>query len=126
MKKILLGLTISAFVTAMYSIPAYATYYQAPNGGNMNFYPLMQHQMEKEETLDFVNDPEHYKEKREQKDAQLDYQEGKTDVNPYFKPTSFNLKGSPSQSQDQTETQTSEPMQFMKDSNGQIRIQGMQ
>ncbi len=117
MKKILC-LTILCFTAIS---PAFAVpyYYQAPNAGNMNFYPMMQRQMEQEQTLDFINNPEDYKQKREQKDAQLDYEQGKSNFNPsYLKPTTFNLG-----KQKNTPTQTN--MEFTKDENGQIRIQGI-
>ncbi len=117
MKKVLLGLAVLSFTASNFAV-AVPYYYQAPNAGNMNFYPMMQRQMEEEQTLDFINNPEDYKQKREAKDAQLDYQEGKTDINPYLKPTTFNLgkqKPNPVQSN----------MEFTKDENGQIRIQGI-
>ena len=68
----------------------------------------------------FVNHPEEYKEKRAKKDAQLDYEEGKVNpnVNPYYKPTSFNLK-------QKEDLPLQKPMEFSKDENGQIRIQGI-
>jgi len=119
MKKILLSISLVAVVTMINSTGAYAfTHYEAPNAGNLNFLPLMQHQMEKEETLDFINRPEEYKQKRDEKNAQSDFREGKTDINPYFRPTNFGLgaaKKLPAQ----------EPMEFTTDENGQIKIQGI-
>ena len=118
MKKVLLSLTILSFAFSVCPAPAAPYYYQAPNAGNMNFYPMMQRQMEKEETLDFINNPEDYKQKREAKDAKLDYQEGKTNINPYLKPTTFNLGKSKT-------TPAPATMEFTKDENGQIKIQGI-
>lgn len=120
MKKILLSLTIGTLAIMLNQGSALAVYYTAPNAGNMNFYPMMQRQMEKEETLDFINNPEDYKQKREEKDAKLDFMEGKTDVNPYFKPTSFNLGG-----KKEEELPPQKPMEFTKDENGQIKIQSI-
>lgn len=119
MKKILLSISIFALFIIVNNNGAYAfNYYEVPNAGNMNVRPLMQHQMEKQETLDFINRPEEYKQKREEKNAQHDYQEGKTQINPYLKPTSFGLgagKNLPAQ----------KPMEFTTDENGQIKIQGI-
>lgn len=118
MKKVLLSLTIVSFALSCCPSIASPYYYQAPNAGNMNFYPMMQRQMEKEETLDFINNPEDYKQKREAKEAKQDFIEGKTDINPYLKPTTFNLgksKLNPAPAS----------MEFTKDENGQIRIQGI-
>ena len=116
MKKSILTALLSILIGA----PTMAfDYFQPPNGSNMNFYPMMQHQMEKQETLDFINNPNEYKQKREKKDAQLDYQEGKIPLeNPYFKPTSFDLKSEP-----QPPAQNN--MEFTKDQDGNIRIQGL-
>jgi hypothetical protein len=75
----------------------------------------MQYQFEKDETLDFTNNPEAYKEKREQKDRYLDYQEGKVDI-PQSVKTQYNLQGS---------RPGTNNMQFVKDENGKIRIQGL-
>ena len=94
---------------------ASAVYFnQTPTAGNHNFYPLMQHQMEKEETLDFVNHPEEYKKKRAQKDARLDYIDGKTDVNPYANTTNPTIN-----------TRNLRPvnMQFTTGGDGQLKIQ---
>ncbi|MBD5401243.1 hypothetical protein HDR58_00365 [bacterium] len=120
MKNILLKAMIIGLIAGMSSSTALAVYYQAPNAGNMNFYPLMQHQIEKQETLDFINNPEDYKEKRERKDAQLDYEQGKRNTTPYIKPTSFNLNSNKNQ-----ELPEPVPMEFTKDENGQIKIQGI-
>lgn len=117
MKKLLLGMTVFIFGIFIHNGAFAVNYYEAPNAGNMNFRPLMQYQMEKQETLDFVNKPEEYKQKRAEKNAKLDYQEGKSEINPYLKPTSFGLSG--------VKTQPSQPMEFTKDENGEIRIQGI-
>jgi len=107
-KSLLLGLC-AAFLScgSAFSVPIY----QAPNGGNSDFYPLMQYQMEKQETLDFINDSENYKKKREKKDS--------------IKETNFN----PNYSQNYSEThlRTAQPakMQFTKDENGNIKIQSI-
>lgn len=123
MNKVLLTITV-LLLGNIFSGAFAANYYQAPNAGNLNFYPLMQHQMEKQETLDFVNNPEAYKEKREAKDAQLDYIEGKTNFNPSYKPTSFNLNST----RDNNIEKLPAPreMEFSKDGNGQIIIKGVQ
>ncbi len=105
----LLCMTISSSVA--FAVPVY----QAPNVGNMNFYPLMQHQMEKQETLDFVNDSENYKQKREKKDNENKMRE--SNFNPNYTP---NYGG--------TYLHPVHPvqMQFTKDENGNIKIQGIQ
>lgn len=119
MKKNLLGIAILSLLT---SNGAFANYiYQTPTAGTMNFYPMMQHQLEKQETLDFVNDPENYKQKREVKDAQLDYEQGKTQ-SPYFKPTRMNINANHLKSSPVVQDTN---MEFTKDENGQIRIQGI-
>ena len=109
MKKVFILFIVANFLV---SNAVCAAYLQPPTVGNGNFYPLMQHQMEKEETLDFVNHPEEYKQKREEKDARLDYIEGKTDVNPYFKKSiKYNTKSIPVN------------MEFTNDGSGQLKIQ---
>ena len=113
MKKIL-GLSAGiALIACANSVGAY-TLYEAPNAGNMNFYPMMQRQMEQEETLDFVNNPEGYKEKREAKDAGNKIRN--SNFNPNYTPNyggTFLHPVHPVQ------------MQFTKDANGNIRIQGI-
>lgn len=119
MKKILLSVAIVSLVAVPQSmVLAGMNYYQAPNAGNMNFYPLMQYQMEQEETLDFINNPEGYKQKREAKDAKLDYIEGKTDINPYLTPAKVNINSNKFQT-------TPSSMEFTKDESGQIKIQSI-
>lgn len=88
-------------------------YMDVPNAGNRNFQPLMQQKFEKEESLDFINNPEDYKEKREKKDAILDYQEGKTNEVPAFLKPKIDI---------QTTRPGNNNMEFTKDENGQIRI----
>jgi hypothetical protein len=114
MKKVLL--LIGVISIGMWSC-AFASYdyLSAPNEANRNFSTLMQHQFEKEETLDFVNSPETYKEKRENKEKFLDYQEGKVDIPQNYR-TQYYLQGS---------RPGSNNMQFVKDENGKIRIQGI-
>lgn len=84
------------------------------NEGNRNFATLKQHQFEKEETLDFVNNPEQYKDKREKKEKFLDYQAGKVDVG--HRQPQMNLQNS---------RPNSASMQFVKGEDGKIRIQGV-
>ncbi len=119
MKRILLGTAIAACMVTMCTSGAFAfTYYEAPNGGNMNFYPLMQHQMEQQETLDFQNNPESYKQRREAKDAATSGTviRNTSGYNPYYSPN----YGS-------TGLQQVHPvnMFFVKDASGNIRIQGL-
>lgn len=102
MKKILLLTAIFVMGTGI----ANAFEYLGPiNEGNRNFAPLKQHQFEKQETLDFVNNPNEYKVKREKKDAYLNHQEEKQQIN--------------------NNRPTQAPMEFTKGEDGQIRIQGI-
>ncbi|MBR1424910.1 hypothetical protein IJ579_05050 [bacterium] len=91
-------------------------HYEAPNGGNMSFYPLMQQQIEHQETLDFTKNPENYKQKREAKDAKNGTVVRNSGYNPSYGP---NYGG--------TGLQQVHPvnMRFIKDANGNIKIQGM-
>ena len=119
MKKFLLSISILSLLAPN---AVFANYiYQTPTAGTMNFYPMMQHQMEKEETLDFVNHPEEYKQKREAKDAQLDYEQGKVQ-SPYFQPTRMNINANHLKSSPVVQDTN---MEFTKDENGQIRNQGI-
>jgi hypothetical protein len=111
MKKFLLIVGIVSFSLSGVAFASY-DYLSAPNEANRNFSQLMQYQFEKEETLDFTNNPDSYKEKREQKEKFLDYQEGKVDI-PQSVKTQYNLQGS---------RPGSNNMQFIKDENGKIRI----
>ena len=63
MKKVLLTALLLSFTTGIAS--ANYGYLGPTTESNRNFQPLMKHQFEREETLDFEKDPEHYKEKRE-------------------------------------------------------------
>lgn len=119
MKKLLLSLTMLSLLVPNTVLANYL--YQTPTAGTMNFYPMMQRQMEKEETLDFVNKPEEYKQKREAKDAQLDYEQGKIQ-SPYFKPTRMDINANHLKSSPVVQDSN---MEFTKDENGQIRIQGI-
>jgi hypothetical protein len=111
MKRISLALLVIALGTS-----AMAFDYLGPtNEANRNFSPLIQHQFEKQETLDFINNPSEYKAKREKKDAYLDYKEGKTngEIPAALKPQ-INVKSNSS---------TSSNVQFIKGEDGQIKIQ---
>lgn len=118
MRKILLLLGIIGL--AAISSKVYASSYDyigAPNAGNRNFAPLMKQQFEKEETMDFIKDPEEYKIKREKKDAYLDYKEGKTNEIPEFIKPKIDIQT--------TREKPANSMQFTKDENGQIKIQSI-
>ena len=114
MKKVLLVSAIAGVMCFGQTVLAVSPYgYLGPqNEGNRNFSTLKQHQFEKEETLDFINNSEDYKEKREKKEKFLDYQQGKVDVPPSVQ-TQYNLQGS---------RPGTNNMQFIKDENGKIRI----
>lgn len=112
MKK-LLGLCIgTALIMCANTVNAYVIH-EAPNAGNMNFYPMMQRQMEHDETLDFVNSPESYKEKREAKDN-----------GNKIRNSNFNPNYSPNYGGTYLHPVHPVQMQFTKDANGNIRIQG--
>lgn len=110
MKKVLL----LAAVLVLSSCGAYALNptYSAPNASNMDFYPMMQRQMEKEETLDFINHSEDYAKRREAKDNENKVRN--SNFNPNYSP---NYGG--------TYLHPVHPvtMQFSKGPDGQIRIQ---
>ena len=112
MKKVLL---LSAMLV-MGSCGAYAINptFTAPNASTMDFYPMMQHQMEKEVTLDYINHSEDYKERREAKDNENKIRS--SNFNPNYTP---NYGG--------TYLHPVHPvsMQFTKGSDGQIKIQGI-
>ncbi len=116
MKKILLGMGIvfcvSAFTLTANAMPMYT----APNAGNSSFLPMMQSQMEKEETLDFINDSENYKKKREAK-----YNSENT-----IRGSHFNPNYSPKYGGTYLHPVHPVQMQFTKDANGNIKIQGLQ
>ena len=113
MKKIL----SLSFVLFLGTCGAYAINptFTAPNASTMDFYPMMRNQMEKQETLDFVNHPEEYEKKREAKDNV--YMMRNSNFNPNYTP---NYGG--------TYLHSVHPasMQFTKGSDGQIKIQDIQ
>lgn len=91
MKKIFSIILLMAFVCPC-EVFALNPTYSNPTASTMNFYPMMRRQMEQEETLDFENDPEHYKEKRERKDEEAEYRAGNKNFNPKYNPsTSLNI-----------------------------------
>ena len=110
-KSLLLGLC-AAFLSCGYafSVPAF----QPPNGGNSEFYPMMQYQMEKQETLDFINDSENYKEKRKKKDSKNVAKES-SNFNPNYTPN-YGINNV---------HYTQPAMQFTTDENGNIKIQSV-
>lgn len=114
MKKFLLSFL--ALSLSACGADAAFNYLGAPNEGNRDFAPLSQYQFEKKESLDFLNNSEEYREKREQRDRYLDYQEGKVDVPANVK-MRYNM-------QDSTEYARpgSNNMQFYRDENGKLRI----
>lgn len=113
MKKALL----LSLVTVLSTCGAYAINptFTAPNASNMDFYPMMQRQMEKEETLDFVNHSEDYSKKREAKDNENQIRN--SNFNPNYTP---NYGG--------TYLHPVHPvtMQFTRSNDGQIKIQEIQ
>ena len=113
MKRVLLTALLLSFTAS----GAFANYgYLTPTTeANRNFQPLMKHQFEREETLDFSQDPEHYKEKREKKEEFIEYQQPKIDIPPAAA-TQYNLQGS---------RPGSNNLQFVKDADGKIKIQGI-
>jgi len=113
MKKSFLVLAVLALLPLNVS----AFEYMAPtNEATRNFSTIMQHQFEKQETLDFVNNPEEYKVKREKKDAYLDYKEGKTNELPASLRPQINVNS--------TRPSTTN-MEFTKGEDGQIKIRGI-
>ncbi len=82
--------------------------------GTAHLAPLMQYEFEKEETLNFQNEPQKYKEKRNKKNKYLDYQEGKIDL-PQDIRTQYNLQNSGPGTNN---------LKFIKGDDGQIKIQG--
>lgn len=114
MKKTLLSLGIITVASLLTASVAQASIYEAPNMGNLNFYPLMQQQMEKQETLDYAKDPDNYKEKREAKSIEADIRS--SNFNPNYK---NNYSGTLFNHQVSQPTQ----MQFLKGSDGSIKIQ---
>lgn len=117
MKKLLLTSMIFCTLTLTSSSVVFAVpfgFIAPTNEGSRNFTPLMQYEFEKQETLDFKNNPEEYKQRREKKEKYLDYQEGKVDV-PQSVKTQYNMQNSgPGTSN----------LQFIKGDDGQIKIKG--
>ena len=111
MKKILSVLLFAMFISSSGAL-AFSPTYSNPTEGTINFYPMMRRQMEHEETLDFDNDPEHYKEKRNKKDAQDAYRAGNKNFNPSYEPSTSLIKF----------MHKNQDMQFTTDSNGNILI----
>ena len=111
MKKILTVLTVVGLASGGAALASPFNFLTPTTEGNRNFAPLMQYEFEKQETLDFKNNPEEYKQKREKKDRFLDYQEGKLDLTPdvrtqyHYAPGTSNL-------------------QFIRGEDGQIKIKG--
>ena len=114
MKKILAVLVGIGFISGGAAFASPFNFLTPTNEGNRNFAPLMQYEFEKNETLDFKNNPEEYKLKREKKDRYLDYQEGKVDLTPDVK-TQYQLNNS---------APGTSNLQFIKGEDGQIRIKG--
>jgi hypothetical protein len=114
MKKILSVLILTGFVSCTSAVASPFNFLGPTNEGSRDFAPLMQYQFEKQETLDFSNNPEEYKQKRETKNRYLDYQEGKVDLTPDVK-TQYNLNNS---------APGTNNLQFIKGDDGQIRIKG--
>ena len=114
MKKILSVLIMVGFVSCGSAIASPFNFLTPTNEGNRNFAPLMQYEFEKQETLDFKNNPEEYKQKREKKDRYLDYQEGKVDLTPDVR----------TQYQMNNYAPGSNNLQFIRGEDGQIKIKG--
>ena len=116
MKKLLLTSSIAIVCTLIFSSATQAYNYLGPtNEANRNFQPIMQHRFEKQETMDFVKDPDEYKVKRQKKDAYLDYKEGKTTEIPEFMKPKININS----------TQRPTNMEFSRGSDNQIHIQSI-
>ncbi|MBP3820454.1 hypothetical protein J6G99_02285 [bacterium] len=113
MKKIGISLALLMFTSS--NAFAVNPTYIAPNAGNMDFYPMMQTQIEKQETLDFKKDPEQYKEKRKKKNSKNELID--TKFNPNYVP---NFNGT------YLHPTYPAPMKFIKDENGNIKIQEIQ
>lgn len=114
MKKILSILLLVLLMPCSDALAISPTY-SNPSVGTMDFYPMMRRQMEREETLDFEDDPEHYKEKREEKDAQAEYRAGNKNFNPsYESPTSLTKFRNQNKN-----------VEFTTDSNGNIIIKSI-
>lgn len=113
MKKVLLTVLLFSFTAG--SVMANYGYLGPTTETNRNFQPLMKHQFEREETLDFAKDPENYKDKREKKEKLIEYSQPKVEIPPAAA-TQYNLQGS---------RPGSNNLQFVKDADGKIKIQGI-
>ena len=111
MKKLLVALAISMMGLGC-KVFAYGGYFDAPTAGTASFQTITQHQFEKNETLDFVNDSEEYKNKREKKEQYLDYKEGKVDIPKTYSTSETRYYSRPG----------SNNLEFSKDDNGRIII----
>ena len=112
MKK-LLSVFLFLFLLSCLRVNAVSPTYSNPTAGTVDFYPLMQYQMEKEETLDFANDAENYKRKRARKDAQNEYRANNMNFNPNYSVQNNFLH---------IKNTNSKNMTFTTDSNGNIII----
>ncbi len=115
MKRFLLAGLCAGLLSV--NIASAAVMYEPPNGGNINFYPLMQQQFEQQETLDFADKPEQYKERREAKDKQSNIVKQKLNSSPYYQAGFGNYSR-------QARPATG-GMRFVKDADGNIRIQSV-
>lgn len=115
-KVFLTGLILGTFVLIQANMAFAVPYgYLAPTTeGTSHLAPLMQYEFDKQETLNFKNDPEEYKLKRKEKDKFLDYQEGKLDL-PQTIRTQYYLQNSGPGANN---------LKFIKGDDGQIKIQG--
>lgn len=116
MKKILLATTILSIFAVISSDTAFGVpygYLSPTSEGTSQLAPLMEYEFEKKETLDFKNNPEAYRQKREKKDKFLDYQEGKLDL-PQNVRTQYYMQNS---------APGTNNLKFIKGDDGQIKIQ---
>ncbi len=107
---IVAGLLTSNSVLAVPGLP------MGTDEGTRGITGIQQYQFNKEETLDFVKEPEQYKQKRDKKNKYLDYQEGKVDLTPSVK----------NQYQPSQPRPGSNNLQFVRDENGKIHIKNTQ
>ena len=111
MKKILSLVLLSALICPC-EVFAFSPTFSNPTASTMDFYPMMRRQMEQDETLDFENDPEHYKEKRQRADEAAEYRAGNKNFNPHYN-SSTGLKRLNTQQKN---------LEFTTDSKGNIII----
>ena len=118
MNKLLIALSAVAIIGIINVNPASAVpgLPMGTNEGTRNITQIQQYQFNKEETLDFANDPEQYKTRRDKKNKYLDYQEGKVDITP-----SARTQYQPTQPRP-----GSNNLQFVGDENGKIRVKSVQ